>query len=109
MVIDTTLASDNSSHFRTNLLERISRPIMTINDKIIDRKIQYDINRKAAKTSVSSSGKIDKYEYLTVEKILPSDQSGIIEHAKFTFPPHSKAFEKQAKTIEEQGKKQVEA
>ena len=51
------------------------------------------------------SGKIDKYEYLTGEEILPSDLSRIIEQAKFTYSPLGKAFEKQIKTIEEQGKK----
>ena len=40
---------------------------MTIDDNIIDEKIQHDINREAAKTSVLSSGNIDKYEYLTGE------------------------------------------
>ena len=38
---------------------------MTINDKIRDEKVQYDINREEAKISALSSGKIDKYEYLT--------------------------------------------
>ena len=38
---------------------------MTINDQIVDEKLQYNINREAAKISVLSSGKIDKYEYLT--------------------------------------------
>ena len=33
---------------------------MTIEDQIRDKKLQYDINR-AAKTSALSSGKIDKY------------------------------------------------
>ena len=47
---------------------------MTINDQIRDEKLQYDINREAAKTSALSSDKIDKYEYLTGEKILPSNQ-----------------------------------
>ena len=82
---------------------------MTIDDKIRDEKLQYDINREAAKISALSSGKIDKYEYLTGEEILPSDQSRIIEQAKFTYSPLGKAFEKQIKTIEEQGIKQVEA
>ena len=40
---------------------------MIINDKIRGEKLQYDINREAAKISVLSSGKIDKYEYLTGE------------------------------------------
>ena len=78
---------------------------MTIDDKIKDEKLQYDTNREAAKISPLSSGKIDKYEYLTGEEILPSDQSGIIEKAKFTYSSLGKAFDKQTKTIEEQGKK----
>ena len=38
---------------------------MTIDDKIKDKKLQYDINREAAEISALSSGKIDKYEYLS--------------------------------------------
>ena len=56
-----------------------------------------------------SSGKIYKYEYLTGEDILPSNQQQIIEQAKFTYSPLGKAFEKQIKTIKDQGKKQVDA
>ena len=82
---------------------------MTINDQIRDEKLQYDINRKAAEISALSSGKIDKYEYLTGKEILPSNQQQIIEQAKFTYSLFGKAFEKQIKTIEDQGKKQVEA
>ena len=82
---------------------------MTIEDQIKDEKLQYDINREAAKISALSSGKIDKYEYLTGEEILPSNQQQIIEQAKFTYSPLGKAFEKQTKTIEDQGKKKVKA
>ena len=60
---------------------------MTINDKIRDGKLQYDIDREAAKIIVLSSGKIDKYGYLTGEEILPSNQQQIIEQAKFTYFP----------------------
>ena len=67
---------------------------MTIDDRIRDEILQYDINREAAKTSTLSSGKIDKYEYLIGEEILPSDQSRIIEQAKFKCGPLGKAFEK---------------
>ena len=81
---------------------------MTIDDQIRDEKLQYDINREAAKISALSSGKIDKYEYLTGEEILPSNKQQIIEQAKFTYSPLGKTFEKQIKTIEDQGKKQVE-
>ena len=79
LVIDATLASDNPSRFRNNLLERIKQLIMTINDKIRNEKLQYDINREAAKISAWSSEKIDKYEYLTSEETLPSDQRRVID------------------------------
>ena len=73
------------------------------------KKLQYDINREAAKISTLSSGKTSKYEYLTGEEILPSNQQQIIEQAKFTYSPLGKAFEKQIKRIEDQGKKQIDA
>ena len=82
---------------------------MAIDDKIKDEKLQYDINKEAGKTSALSSGKIDKYEYLTGEEILPSNERQIIEQAKFTYTPLGEAFEEQTKTIEEQGKKQIDA
>ena len=50
---------------------------MTIEDQIKNKKLQYEINREAAKISPLSSGKIDKYEYLTDEEILPSNQQKI--------------------------------
>ena len=78
---------------------------MTIDDKIRDEKLQYDSNWEAAKMSALSSGKIDRYEYFTGEEILPFDQIRTIEQAKFTYSPLGKAFEKQIKTTEEQGKK----
>ena len=81
---------------------------MTINDQIEDEKLQYDINREAAKISALSSGKIHKYEYLTGEDILSSNQQQLIEQAKFTYSPLGKAFEKQIKTIEDQEQKQLE-
>ena len=76
---------------------------------ITDEKLEYEINREAAKISALSSGKTGKYEYLTGEEILPSNQQQIIEQAKFTYSPLGKAFEKQLKTIEDQGKKQIDA
>ena len=48
---------------------------MTIDDKIKNKNLPYNINREAAKISALSLGKIGKYEYLTGEEILPSDQS----------------------------------
>ena len=83
--------------------------MMTVNDQMKDEKLQYNINREAAKISALSSGKLHKYEYLTGEDILPSNQQQIIEQTKFTYCPLGKAFDKQIKTIEDQGKKQVDA
>ena len=68
---------------------------MTIDDKIRDEKLQYDINREAAKISALSSGETDKYEYLTGEEIMPSNQRQIIKQAKFAYSSLGKAFEKQ--------------
>ena len=82
---------------------------MTIEDQIKDEKLQYDINREAAKISALSSGKLDKYEYLTGEEILPSNQQQIIQQAKFNYSSLGKAIEKQIKTIKDQGEKQVVA
>ena len=80
---------------------------MTINNQIKDGKLQYDINKEAAKISALSSGKLHKCEYLTGEDILPSNQQQIIEQTKFTYSPLGKAFDKQIKTIEDQGKNRV--
>ena len=84
---------------------------MAIDDQIRDEKLQYDINREAAKISALSPNKIGKYEYLTGEEILPYNQKQIIEQAKFTYSPLEKAFEKnkQIKAIEDQRKKTIEA
>ena len=62
-------------------------------------KLQYDINREAAKISALSSGKIEKYEYLMGKEVLPSNKKQMIkqmiEQAKFTYSPLGKAFKKQ--------------
>ena len=108
-VIDTTFASDNPLYFIKNLSERIYKLIMRIDDKIKYEKLQFDINREAAKIFALSSGKIDKYEYLTGKAVLPSDQSRIIEQARFIYFPLRKTFERQIKTIEDQGEKQIKA
>ena len=56
---------------------------MTIDDPFKDDKLQYDINRKAAKILALLSGKINEHEYLTGEEILPFNQKQITERAKF--------------------------
>ena len=74
---------------------------MAIDGKIVDKK-----NAIGA----LSSGKIDRYEYLTGEsRILPTDQSRIIEVVQFIYSPLAKTFEKHIKIIEDEGIKQVEA
>ena len=67
---------------------------MTIGYNIRDKKLQFNINRETAKISALSSGKIDKYEYLTGKEILPSNYIQIIEQAKFAYSPLAKDFEK---------------
>ena len=88
---NTGLESDNSGRFKNNILERIKKLIMKIDDRIRDEKVQYDINREAAKISALPPGKIDKNEYLTGEEILLSDQSRVIQHAKYTYSPLEKS------------------
>ena len=80
---------------------------MTIDDQIRDEKLQYDINKEAAKISALSSGKLHKYEYLTGKDILPSNQQQLTEQTKFMYSPLGKALDKQIKTIEEQGKNRL--
>ena len=75
---------------------------MTTDHKIKDEKLKHDINQEVAKISAKiPSWKIDKYEYLTDEEILPPDQSRIIEQVKFTYFPLSEAFKKHIKAIED--------
>ena len=78
---------------------------MTINDQIKDEKLQYNINREAAKISALSSGKLHKYEYLTGEDILPSTQQQIIEQTKFTCSPLGNTFDEQIKKLKVKEKK----
>ena len=64
-------------------------------------KLKHNINRKEAKISVLSSDKFNKVEHFTGGEILPSDQRGMIEQAKFAYSALGKAFEKQIKAIED--------
>ena len=83
---------------------------MTINDKIKDWKLHYDINREEAKMSALSSGWISKYEYLKGEEMLPSDQRRVIEEAEFTYFLLRKLLknkQKQLKSKEENKLKQL--
>lgn len=69
------------------------------------KTINMKVTENQPKTAALSPGKNDKYVYLTSKDILLSDQSRIMEQAKFTFSPFGKTFEKQTKTIEKHGEK----
>ena len=69
---------------------------MAIDDEVRDEKLQYDINREAANLSTLLSGKLDKYENLSGEEVVPFNQKQIIEQAKFAYSHLEKASEKQA-------------
>ena len=77
---------------------------MTHDDKIGNGKLQRNINKKNSKKLSIIIRKIDKYEYFTDEKILPSDQSRMIEQAKFTYSHLGKSLEKFTKAMEYQGR-----
>ena len=95
LITDAAHASDNPFYFKRSLLEIMWKLIMTIDDKTKDWKFQHDFNRKAANISALSSAKIDKYEYLIGEEILPSNRRLIIKQAKFAYSSLGKALEKQ--------------
>ena len=118
LVIDTTRPLDNLLRFWKNLSEEALGVFMTINDKIKDEKLQYDIKMAAAllgnyleydKYEQIKILNKDEYDYQTGEEILPLQQHKIMQEAKFFYLPHGKELEKQTKTINENGKKQVEA
>ena len=69
LVNDTTLLLDNPIKLKKNLFAITYNKIMSVEDQIRYEKLQYDINRQAAKISALSSGKVDKYEYVIVEEI----------------------------------------
>ena len=72
---------------------------MKIDERTRNEKLQYDINREAAKVSALSSSKIGKYEYLAGDEMLPSNYIQLIEHAKITYSPLGKAFKMQKKKL----------
>ena len=78
---------------------------MTIDHKMKDEKLQHDIYREAAKISALSSKKVDKYEFMTGEEILPLYQRRAIEQAMFTL---GKVFTKQTKKLKSKEKNKLE-
>ena len=65
------------------------------------------LTEKKQKKSDLTSGKIDKYEYR--KETLPPDHSSVLKQAKLTCSPKRKTLEKQTKTTEDQGRKQIDA
>ena len=81
---------------------------MAIDDKIRDKKNGHNrYKRRRSKNICIMTGKIDIYEYLTGEEILATDQSRMIDQAKFIYFSLGKALEKQRKTIKGQGGNQL--
>ena len=109
-VTDTTLTSDNSSHLRKNLLERI-KVDNAIDDKIIDEKYNMTLKEKQQKYRHYLQVKLINMNILQMKKqyhlIQARSKYNQLEQAKFTYSLLGKAFEKQIKTIKQQGKKQV--
>ena len=109
-VTDTTLTSDNSSHLRKNLLERI-KVDNAIDDKIIDEKYNMTLKEKQQKYHHYLQVKLINMNILQMKKqyhlIQARSKYNQLEQAKFTYSLLGKAFEKQIKTIKQQGKKQV--
>ena len=62
---------------------------------------------KLLKYQLYHQNKTGKYEYLTGEEILPTNQKQIIEQATFTYFPLARAFKKEIKTIEDQQKNKL--
>ena len=107
IVFDNMIADVINNKKLNSVVFLIYNKIMTINDQVKVEKLQYYINREASKKAALSSGKIDKYEYLTGKEILKSNQQQIIEQAKLCYSPLKKTFVKQIKTIEDQREKQI--
>ena len=80
---DKMLPSDNPLRFRRNLLERIEKVSMTIDEQITDEKLKHDVNKEAPKIAALSSSKIDKYEYPTDEELFGPRK--ITEQTKFSY------------------------
>ena len=56
------------------------------------KKYNMILTENQPKISALSSGKTNKYEYLTGGEILPSYQSRIKEEANFSYSPPGRAF-----------------
>ena len=94
LVNDITLPSDDPLRFRKNLLEYYIIKSLLLKIRLDMKSYNMILIERLQKISALSSRKTAKYEYVTGEEILPSNQQQIIEQAKFTCSPLGKAFEK---------------
>ena len=85
LVIDTTPASDNTLHFRKNLLGRISKLIMTIDDKIRDKNCNMILTLRPQKYQHHYQGKLINMNILRVKKYCLLVR--VKQYNKFTYSP----------------------
>ena len=79
----------------------LTEQVKIFDDKIKANKAQYDLDREAAKISASSSGELEKYEYLTGEDL--GYKPDVSQKAKFEYSPLGKVFNKE---LDESDKKE---
>ena len=105
LVYHLTFSSDNALGLRTNLLlMSISDKIKTINNKIEQRKAQYNLDKQTATISALSSRNVSKYEFLTSKDVLTDIY--LLEKAatmkRFKYSPLGKELKKQTSVAEKQ-------
>ena len=72
--------------------------LKVLDNKIRENKADYDLYRKNVKISALSSGKLDKYEYLTGEDL--GYRPDPVQKAKFEYSPLGQVFNEGLKTGE---------
>ena len=106
LVNDTTLPSDNPLRFRKNLLEKY---IIKLKIRLEMENCNMILTERLQIYRLYHLAKLISMNILLVKKYCLLINNKIIEQAKFTYSPLEKTFEKQTKTIEDQGEKQVDA
>ena len=121
LTIDTTLPADNPMKFRKNFSDSpLPEQVKILDDKTKANKAQHDLDREPAKITALSSGKLEKYEYLTGDDL--GYKPDVIQKARFEYSPLGKAFDteldesdkkegvlKGLKNIESKNKDQLDA
>ena len=105
MTIDTRLPASDPLRFRKNLLPSYKNDsnyqTKILDKKIMQREVQYDLDRKAAKISALSSKNLAKYEHLTGEDL--GLEPSTVEQARFEYSPLSKFFQGLKEEEQEEG------